>query len=197
MEHLMLISTPGCGRTMYARSLAEEPSATKFFIAREGATSTLHRMAGLPPRKVLDVPFRAPYHTVSVTGITGSLINGYNVRPGELSLAHGGILLLDEAAEFSRTVLDHVLTVLRTGEVELYGYRGTRVILPAQFRLVISTNPCPCAFRTSNVRKCVCSDQQCKRYMDRLSAFRNHCRVVEEPEIRERVTAIRGKASNE
>lgn len=196
MDHLMLIGTPGCGRTTFARSLTEEPSATKFFIAHEGAASTLCRMAGLPPRKVLDVPFRAPHHTVSQVGMTGSFIDGYNVRPGELSLAHGGILLLDEAAEFRRNVLDRVLSALRTGEVELHGPRGTRVILPAQFRLVVSTHPCPCGFYTSNTYECKCSDEQRKQYMNRLAVFRDYCRVIEGPEIREKIAILRGRHNN-
>jgi magnesium chelatase family protein len=194
MEHLFLIGTPGCGRTLYARSLVNNPAAIKHAVACEGGIVSVYRAAGLEAPKPLVVPFRAPHHTVSEAGMTGTLRTGYSVHPGELSLAHGGILLLDEAAEFRTPVLEHVLRALRTGEVELCGPRGTRVILPAQFRLVVSTHPCPCGYfgyvggRTS---KCQCTEEQRKRYLGRLDAFREHCRVLEEPEIREKAAELK------
>jgi magnesium chelatase family protein len=181
----MLIGTPGCGRTLYAGSLVNSPAAHKHAIACEVGVSALYRAAGLEAPKPLVVPFRAPHHTINDVGMTGTLRNGYSVHPGELSLAHGGVLLLDEAAEFKATALEHVLQALRTGEVELHGPRGTRVILPAQFRLVVSTHPCPCGYFGSGRVQCTCTENQRKQYLGRLDAFRKHCRVVEEPEIRE------------
>ncbi len=193
MDHLMLIGTPGCGRTLYARSLVNSPAAIKHTVACEGGISALYRAAGLEAPKPLVVPFRAPHHTVSEVGMTGMLRNGYSVHPGELSLAHGGVLFLDEAAEFRTSVLEHVLLAL-TGEVELYGTRGTRVILPAQFRLVLATHPCPCGYFGAKARdvgrKCQCTEDQRKQYLVRLDAFREHCRVLEEPEIREKAAEL-------
>jgi magnesium chelatase family protein len=197
MEHLFLIGTPGCGRTLYARSLVNSPAAIKHTVACEGGIVSVYRAAGLEAPKPLVVPFRAPHHTVSEVGMTGMLRNGYSVRPGELSLAHGGLLLLDEAAEFRTAVLEHVLQTLRTGEVELYGTRGTRVILPAQFRLVVSTHSCPCGYFGSRARgvQCQCTEEGRKQYLGRLDAFREHCRVLEEPEIREKAAELKAEIS--
>lgn len=194
MEHLMLIGTPGCGQTLYARSLVNTPAAIKHTVACEGAVSAIYRAAGMEALKPLVVPFRAPHHTVSAAGMTGTLRHGYIVRSGELSLAHGGVLFLDEAAEFRTLVLERVLHTMRTGEVELTGPRGTRVILPAQFRLVVSTHPCPCGYFGSN-RECKCTEEQRKRYLNRLDVFRKHCRVVEEPEIRIKAELCAAQAS--
>jgi magnesium chelatase family protein len=190
MKHLMLIGPPGCGRVAYARSLVKEPGAFKHIKACETDLFRIHRMAGLD-MEPMSIPFRAPHHTVSDAAMSGTLRNGYVVYPGELSLAHGGILLLDEAAEFRMSVLERVLESMRTGEVELNGPRGTRVILPTQFRLVISTNMCPCG-HYGGAKKCHCTEGQRSRYMKRLQGFTKHCQVIEESEIRAKVSELGG-----
>lgn len=188
MEHLMLIASPGCGKTIYARSLTKTPAATKHAVTCDADRSVIARLAQMA---MFDVPFRAPHHTASEAGMFGTFRKGYVVRPGELSLAHGGVLLLDEAAEFSRIVLERLLGVMETGEVQICGPRGTKVILPAQFRLVIATNPCGCGWSGSTARDCKCSEKSKQRYLGRLQGFRKHCRVIEEAEIREHVTSLR------
>jgi magnesium chelatase family protein len=192
MKHLLLIGTPGCGRTLYARTLRDAPGALKHLTACEGALVPVYRAGGLDVPPPLTVPFRAPHPTVSDAGLTGQLARGFVFCPGEMSLAHGGILFLDEAVEFRKSALAAVLLALRTGEIQLHGEHGTRIVAPAQFRLIMATSPCPCGYYGAihpRSQVCLCSEAQRARYLERIAPLRERCEVVEEEEIRARVKA--------
>jgi magnesium chelatase family protein len=197
MKHLILMGPPGCGKTLYARRLVDAPGALKHTVACEGDISRLRRAAGFDPPHPVDsdglpvVPFRAPHHTVSEAGMTGALTRGFAVRPGELSLAHGGVLYLDEVQEFRASVLAGVLRALTTGEVELLGERGTRVVLPAQFRLVLGATPTPCGYPIGH-EKCRCTEKQAAAWLRLLEPFYRHCEIIQEPQIRARVKELTG-----
>jgi len=195
-ESLLLIGRTGCGRTILARRLIPTMHATASFLA--GEVDRVLRSSGLqygrPDDGVL-VPFRAPHHTVSLGGMTGTFRKGWDWRPGELSLAHGGVLFLDEVEQFSRRVLDAVLEAHRTGSVALGGIRP-----PAHFRLIAAASPCPCGYYLRPEdggmpagRECRCTPAQVEAYAARLEPLRAACdRVMYEPEIRRVGRALTG-----
>ncbi len=130
--------------------------------------TTVHSVAGLlPPGAGLVTrrPFRAPHHTISDAALVGG---GPRPRPGEVSLAHHGVLFLDEMPEFSRHVLDVLRQPLEEGAVTIARAARTDVF-PARFMLVGAMNPCPCGYMGDGVRPCRCTPQQVERYRARLS----------------------------
>ena len=110
-------------------------------------------------------PCRCPHHTISAVGLVGG---GSNLSPGEISLAHHGILFLDELAEFRRDVLEVLRQPLETGKIILNRSLG-RAVYPAAFTLVAASNPCPCGYHGSIKRQCTCSDEAIRRYQQKLS----------------------------
>lgn len=165
-HNAVLVGTPGCGKTMLARRL---PTILPLLAASEAVeVSKVHSVAGLlPPRAGLlsERPFRAPHHTASASALVGG---GSLPKPGEVSLAHRGVLFLDELAEFPRTVLETLRQPLEDGEVTVTRARQT-VRFPARLMLVAALNPCPCGNAGSPVRACSCSPQALERYQARLS----------------------------
>jgi magnesium chelatase family protein len=130
--------------------------------------SAVHSVAGLlPPESGLltDRPFRSPHHTISNAALIGG---GSQPRPGEVSLAHHGVLFLDEMPEFSRHVLEVLRQPLEEGNVTVARAART-VVFPARFMLVGAMNPCPCGYLGDLVHECRCTPQQIARYRDRLS----------------------------
>ncbi|MFQ5515839.1 MAG: ATP-binding protein [Myxococcota bacterium] len=127
----------------------------------------IHSVAGTLGRQALlrRPPLRAPHHTTSDAGMTGG---GRPLRPGEVSLAHRGVLFLDELAEFRRPVLEALRQPLEEGVVRLVRAHGA-LELPARFQLVAATNPCPCGYRGDPRRECDCDDGQVRRYRAKLS----------------------------
>ncbi|MBB5789939.1 magnesium chelatase family protein [Jiangella mangrovi] len=166
-HHLLLTGSPGSGKTMLARRL---PSLLPDLSLDESLEVTsIHSIAGvLPPGRPLIVrpPFADPHHTSSAVSIVGG---GSRVpRPGAASLAHRGVLFLDEAPEFPPRVLDSLRQPLESGSLTLARAEATSVF-PARFQLVLAQNPCPCGNFGSTVHECTCRPDAVRRYGQRVS----------------------------
>jgi magnesium chelatase family protein len=168
-HNLSLLGPPGAGKTMLAERLPTILPPLEVAAAIE--VTSIHSVAGrLTPGSGLKTvpPFCAPHHTSSMAAIVGGGSGGV-IHPGAASLAHRGILFLDEAPEFNRDVLDALRQPLESGEVVI-ARAGTQAIFPARFTLVLAANPCPCA-KTAGPGKagCSCSPAARRRYLARLS----------------------------
>jgi magnesium chelatase family protein len=165
-HNLLLVGPPGAGKTMMARRMAGVLPPLTFEEALE--VTTVHSVAGLLPPGVgllTHRPFRAPHHTISSAALSGG---GSLPRPGEVSLAHHGVLFLDELLEFPRGVLEALRQPLEEGVVSIARAARTAVF-PARFVLAAAMNPCPCGFAGDPVKECRCTPQQVARYTSRLS----------------------------
>jgi magnesium chelatase family protein len=165
-HNLLLVGPPGAGKTMLARRMGGVLPPMTFEEALEA--TAVHSVAGLlrpDAGLLLDRPFRAPHHTISDAALVGG---GSYPRPGEVSLAHHGVLFLDEMLEFSRHVLEVLRQPLEEGSVTVTR-AGHSAVFPARFILVGAMNPCPCGFFGDDVRACRCTPVQMARYQNRLS----------------------------
>jgi len=163
---LLLRGAPGCGKTMLARRLSGLLPPLEFDEAVE--VTRIHSAAGqlgadLPFAR--ERPFRAPHHTASPAGLLGG---GNPPAAGEVSLAHRGVLFLDELPEFERRTLESLRQVIESHRVVIARAR-TSCVFPAQFQLVAALNPCPCGWRGSPQRDCRCDDAAVARYAARIS----------------------------
>ena len=164
-HNLLMLGSPGCGKTMLASRM---PTILPTITVKEAIEVTrVHSVAGIHPPGtglVSQRPFRSPHHSISNAGLMGNA----RLQPGEVSLAHNGVLFLDEVAEFHRSALELLRGPLENREVRISRARGT-AIYPASFSLITAANPCPCGYHSHPSRPCVCSPSQVQRYRNKLS----------------------------
>ena len=165
-HHLFMIGGPGAGKTMLAKrmpGILPEPD-----VAESLEITRIHSVAGLLAGRdglVSERPFRSPHHTISNTGLIGG---GRIPRPGEISLAHGGVLFLDELPEFNRAALDSLRQPLEDGRIVLARIHAT-ITYPCRFMLVAAANPCKCGNYGDSARTCACPPRDAESYLSRLS----------------------------
>ena len=165
-HNALMVGPPGSGKTMLARRV---PSILPPLSSDEALETTkIHSVSGeLPSERGLLAtrPFRAPHHTISDAGLCGG---GAHPSPGEISLAHNGVLVLDELPEFQRRVLEVLRQPMEEGRITISRAEST-VTYPARFMLVASMNPCPCGHLNDPNRECVCTPSQVQRYLGKIS----------------------------
>lgn len=165
-HNILLVGSPGCGKSMMSKRL---PSILPPLSLSESLETTqIHSIAGKISRDtslISQRPFRAPHHTISDVALVGG---GTNFMPGEICLAHNGVLFLDEFTEFSKSVLETLRQPLEDRIITISRAKYN-ITMPCSFMLVASMNPCPCGWHHHPTHACVCTPTQIQRYMNRIS----------------------------
>ena len=165
-HNMLMIGPPGSGKTMLARCFPTILPDMTFEEALE--VTKIHSVAGTLDSKdgiIVNRPFRAPHHTATIVALTGG---GRLAKPGEISLAHNGVLFLDELPEYPRNVVEAMRQPLEDGVITVSRLDQT-IEYPARFKLIASMNPCPCGFYGSKKQECKCTPSQIHKYLNKLS----------------------------
>lgn len=165
-HNCLLIGSPGCGKTMLARRLPSILPDIQFDEALE--VTKIHSVSGMLTENlpmIFTRPFRSPHHTITPSSLIGG---GKTPKPGEISLAHFGVLFLDELPEFKKSTLELLRGPLEDREVTISRLNNV-VTYPCNFMFIASMNPCPCGYYNSNEKKCCCNSTQIKQYINKIS----------------------------
>ena len=164
-HHLLMVGPPGCGKTLLASRLASLLPEASDDEALESAAIASVSGRGLDPARWHERPYRNPHHTASAVSLVGG---GSDARPGEVSLAHNGVLFLDELPEWGRHALEVLREPLESGVVTI-ARAAHQNVFPARFQLVAAMNPCPCGWAGDPCGRCRCSEESIARYRGRIS----------------------------
>ncbi|MBQ7756181.1 MAG: YifB family Mg chelatase-like AAA ATPase [Oscillospiraceae bacterium] len=165
-HNVLMVGAPGSGKSMLAKRMPSILPPMTFAESIE--TTNIHSISGLVNKDtplITKRPFRSPHHTISTAGLSGG---GSVPRPGEISLAHNGLLFLDELAEFNRQTLEILRQPLEDSKVTISRVSGS-ITYPCSIMLIAAMNPCPCGYYGHPARKCICSQKQVSNYLSKVS----------------------------